>query len=156
MIQDFKNWKMFENLGTGIETFDEKLECMTGLRNLSIDGFKESWGELSQAEGTLKYRVELEVKRSGLDSIYFYLTDIILEIETLVYPEGSDDGETKQIEFVITQDMINADNVDYEVHSFPLYLSELTIDFSEVEDINDKEQLKKLTYSFTVGNEKND
>lgn len=155
MIKSFNNWKVFEGMGNGEETFEDQLDMYGKMKNLDIFRFKDEWGDLEDAKGLIEFKIKVDLKKSGIESLYFYLTKVALALETRIYEEDDDDGQEKTIEIEMTEDMIEIDNVEYEVHNFPLYLTNIELDFSNVKDINDPEELKKLSYTVILGSEKN-
>ena len=156
MIPNYEKWKMTENFGSGDEVFTEKLDMYGSMRNLDIHGFNEKWGDIQDASGTFTYKVTMEMGKSGIESIVFDIESIDLEIETIVFVNDDDqEGEEKTTHLEITKEQINDDNVEYEVNQFPLYLTNLELDFSGVDDINDKNEFKKMDFSFTMGDKNN-
>lgn len=157
MIATYEAWnkqlKLFEDFGTGVENFSERLELHKGARNLTLSHFKDSWGELDEAEGTLKYRAVLDVSKNGIESVDFQLTSLSLEITTFD-TSNEEKSEYIQYELEISEQMIAQDNVEYEIHNLPYYLEEIELDFEDVENLKDKEQLKKIKYSFVIGSKK--
>lgn len=158
MIEKFEKWNMSENLGNGQEEFTEKLQMYSSKNsNLDITNFKKEWGDLEDANGTLKYKISLDVNKSGIEDAHFSLKDIQLDLIIRKFSsDDDDDGAEHTMSIEIDEMMIDFDNVSYEVEGFPLYLKNIELDFSDVDDINSKDDLKNITYEASFGSKKND
>ena len=151
-VIDFKTWELIESLGDGTELlFTDRLECLGGKRNLDINNFDEEWGELSGAQGTIKYKVSIDVSKQGIESLYFDIQDIKLDIEVKDYKTNEDKPEERTYIINIDKSLIDEDNVEYSVHKFPLYLNNFSMDFSEVNNLEHDQDLKDIKYEFMVG-----
>lgn len=132
--ENFDIWDLRESLGDGTETFQERIEMYGNLRNLHISGFPEDMGELDGAKGTLKYRIELDVNRSGLEGILFRITEIDLILNVI----REEDGDPEEVIFKMDEEALRElpeKNMRIEVGKFPLYLDSIDITFNK-KDLN--------------------
>jgi hypothetical protein len=152
MINNFEIWNLFESLGDGTESFSEKIDLHGKLRNLDIDGCPSEWGiEIDDANGEMTYSIELDVNRSGLESVNFYLEEIKLQVDVVT---GYDEDEFPVIEtkeFVVQKKDIKTD-VKVEINHLPFFLQNLTIDFRHAENLDGDLLMDKIVYSMEIGN----
>jgi len=148
---DFNNWDLFENFGSKSEIFTEKLGTYK-LNNLDIYGSISSWGdELDTAIGTLTYKIELDVTKSGIESINYTIEKIELEMEFNNYKDEDSDPESVSKSLVINKDQINLDKTTLLINEMPFYIDTLEIDFSDAENVDGELELDKVQYTLVIG-----
>jgi hypothetical protein len=156
MIVNFKKWNLLESFGNGEETFTEKLYASGVNRNLDIDHIPTEWGdELDSATGTLTFKIEIDVKRGGIEDIYFTVERLDLELEIIKYDKSNpnDDGESSVREFSVTREDIG-ENLTVNIYDLPFYVSNFEVSFRKAENIDGEVDIEKVQYTMDIGNVK--
>ena len=151
MITKFNHWKIFEHLGDGNETFTQKVEMYGKIRNLDIYGCPSEWGEsIDTAVGELTYSVQVEVKNSGIDDIYFTLEKLALDLEIVTGQDADGDDIIASREYVVEAKDIKTD-VEVEIHDLPFDLNNLEILFDNAENLDGDFLPEKVTFKMEIG-----
>lgn len=131
--------KLFEDFGSGKETFEDKIEMYGMLRNFSVYGSKGTkYEELDGAKGNIKFSCEMDVKNSGIEDMHFYLESFSVDFEII---SGDDETTTDTVE---VKD-VDSEKVKVEVGKLPYYLTEFEIDMKGSNDPS------KWVYTLAIG-----
>jgi hypothetical protein len=153
-LMGFSIWKnvsrIQESLGDGSEIFQEQLDNIKR-RNVYILSFPISYGEdYDTTSGSLKFKVQMDVKRSGIETIDIELEEMILE----VVPIDENDEKKKEITLNFTKEILMKCETFVEIRNFPIYLEWLDVDMSNCEDSDGEVDLSKASISAVFGAEK--
>jgi hypothetical protein len=150
LIHNFKKWSVFEGFGTGEESFTQQLDIYGKERNLDISS-PPGW-EIEDGSGKIKFTAEIDVRNGGIDSIDFSIDEIAIELENRVYDGPDDeDGRIETLEFVFKRGDFGEDP-KIEIHSFPLYINEVSLDFRNAENLDGEIDPKKVKIEMSIGN----
>ena len=153
MITNFDLWKLYESLGDGKQTFEQKLKMSGNGKNLSFYGVLSEWGdEIDDADGILTYSIEIIAKPNGIDSIDFYLENIALDITALTLDDKEDYKESRHTLNINCKELLE-DNITININEQPFYLSGLEIDVSRAENLDGELDIKGLKIEADFGNE---
>ena len=148
MIHTFKKWSLIESFGDGEESFTEDLEMYGKLSNFDIT-FPPGWN-IEDGTGKITYTATLDVRRGGIEDIYFSIDKIDIELENRVYRgEDDEDGEIEVLRFSF--DKNNMPDPSVELHDLPFYLRKLDLDFRQAENIDGEIDLKKVKVQLEIG-----
>jgi hypothetical protein len=154
--KDLLESSLMESLGDGVEVFTDKLSVYGLGKNLSIDNLPLAIGdELEDASGTIKYQAELEVGRSGIESISFSIIEIILNLEVTRYQgEDDEDGKTEEETIHIVGKDLGEESVTVEIANLPFYVSDVEIDLADCEDLDGELDMSKAVLNVKFGYDK--
>lgn len=110
-----------ESLGTGVETFKDKLDKT----DIDLYNFPESEGDEEILSADVEYQTELSVKNAGIDDIYFTIKRIVLNLR------ASKDGGDVYDDLPPIEIIPTPDQVKVETLKLPFYLTKLEIDMKD-------------------------
>jgi hypothetical protein len=135
------NFSSFNSINEafGKDTYKDEVDNHGKMRNFYVyhTDPKGKYANLEDVKGTVEFDMDFVYKRSGIEDVNIGRMDFALTMEVL-----NDDDEIEEIEVEYT--VTNPD--DFEVGSFPLYLSDIELDMKKSDDP------KNWKISFKLGN----